>query len=600
MYGYKGRILRINLKEKTYNVEALDLHMAKKYLGGRGLGTKILLDEIDPMVDPLSPENKIVVVAGPLTGAPVPTGGRYMVVTKSPLTGTVASSNSGGHWGAEFKAAGYDVMILEGRADVPVYINIEDDRVEIRDASHLWGKLVTETTDLLKKECSDKAKVLCIGPAGEALSEIAAIMNDYDRAAGRSGVGAVMGSKNVKAVTVRGTGKIDIYDAEKLKAIGTEKIKMLREHGVTGQGLPAYGTAVLVNIINENGVFPTNNFQYSQFDKADDISGETMAEKHLVRKNPCYRCTIACGRWVKIEDMGIEVGGPEYETLWAYGSDCGVSDITAIYKANYWCNEYGVDTISAGATIAAAMELYEKGYIKDEELDGVSLKWGDADAVIEWTKRMGARQGLGDKLAKGSYRLCVGYGVPEYSMTVKKQELPAYDPRGIQGHGLTYATSNRGGCHVRGYMISPEILGVPQKLDRLSLEGKAEWVKIFQDLTAVIDSLGLCLFTSFALGAQDYVDMYNTVCGTDYTVETLLEAGERVWNIEKLFNLKAGITSAEDTLPKRLLEEPVAEGPSKGHVHKLAELLPEYYSLRGWDEKGLPTEERLKKLGIWE
>lgn len=596
MYGYKGKILRVNLKEKTTKVEELDLEKAKKYIGGRGLGTKILSEEIDPNVDPLSPENKLIIITGPLTGTPTPTGGRYMVVTKSPLTGTVACSNSGGYWGAELKFAGYDAIIVEDKADSPVYINIEDDKVEIRDASHLWGKVVSETTKILEEECAEKVKVLTIGPAGENLSKIAAIMNDIDRAAGRSGVGAVMGSKNLKAITVKGSSKVDVYDPDKLKEVFSKSVKKIRENGVSGEGLPTYGTAVLVNIINENGVLPTNNFQTSYFEKADDISGETLAEKYLVKREACFRCPIACGRYCKVDD--IEGGGPEYETIWAFGSDCGISDLGAIIKANYWCNEMGLDTISAGATIAAAMELYEKGYIKDDELDGTPLKFGNAEAIIEWTKKMGRAEGFGAKLAEGSYRLAEMYGVPELSMTVKKQELPAYDPRGIQGHGLQYATSNRGGCHVRGYLISPEILGQPEKLDRFSLEGKAQWAKTFQDLTAVIDSLGLCLFTSFALNAEDYSQLYNAVCGTEHTADTILEAGERIWNIEKIFNLKAGIDSSQDKLPKRLLEEPIPEGPSKGWVHKLEDLLPKYYEVRGWDENGVPTEERLIKLGI--
>ena len=596
MFGYQGKILRVNLKEGCSKVEQLDLELAKKYIGGRGLGTKILSEEIDPNIDALSEENKLIIVSGPLTGTPTPTGGRYMVVTKAPLTGTVASSNSGGYWGAELKSAGYDVIIIEGKADSPIYINIEDDKVEFRDASHIWGKVVSETTDILEKECVEKAKVLTIGPAGEKLSKLAAIMNDRDRAAGRSGVGAVMGSKNLKAITVKGTGKVAVHNPDKLKEVFSRSVKKIRENGVTGEGLPTYGTAVLVNIINENGVLPTNNFQKAHYDKAEDISGETLAEKYLVKKEACYRCPIACGRYCKVDD--IEGGGPEYETIWAFGSDCGVSDLASVIKANYWCNEMGLDTISAGSTIAAAMELYQKGYIKEDELDGLSLEFGNADAVVEWTKRMGLREGLGDKLAEGSYRLTEMYGVPEFSMTVKKQELPAYDPRGIQGHGVQYATSNRGGCHVRGYMISPEILGLPEKLDRLSLEGKSTWAKIFQDLTASIDSLGLCLFTSFALGAEDYADLYNAVCGTDHTGESILQAGERIWNIEKLFNLEAGIDSSQDKLPKRLLEEPIPEGPSKGWVHKLDELLPKYYSERGWDENGIPTEERLIELGI--
>ena len=598
MYGYNGKILRVNLKTKSFLVEDLDLEKAKKYIGGRGLGTKILSEEVDPSVDALSPENKLIIISGPLTGTPTPTGGRYMVVTKSPLSGTVASSNSGGYWGAELKAAGYDIIIVEERAEAPVYINIEDDKVEIKDASFIWGKTVSETTKALEEISPEKARILTIGPAGENLSKLAAIMNDTDRAAGRSGVGAVMGSKNLKAITVKGSGKVQVHDADKLKEVFSDAVKKIRENGVTGQGLPTYGTAVLVNIINENGAFPTNNFQESYFDKAEEISGETLAEKYLIKKTACYRCPIACGRHCKADD--IEGGGPEYETIWAFGSDCGVSDLGAIIKANYWCNEMGIDTISTGATIAAAMELYERGYIKDEEVDGTPLKFGNADAVIEWTKKMGRAEGLGAKMAEGSYRLAEMYGVADLSMSVKKLEIPAYDPRAIQGQGLQYATSNRGGCHVRGYLISPEILGLPEKLDKFALDGKAEWAKIFQDLTATIDSLGLCLFTSFALGADDYAKLYNAVCGTDHTGESILMAGERIWNIEKLFNIAAGIDSKEDKLPKRLLEEPIVDGPSKGWVHKLDELLPKYYEARGWDSEGNPTKERLDLLSILE
>jgi len=269
-----------------------------------------------------------------------------------------------------------------------------------------------------------------------------------------------------------------------------------------------------------------------------------------------------------------------------------------IIKANEICNELGLDTISAATTIAAAMELYQKGLITEDDVNGVPLTWGNTEAIIEWTKRMGLREGLGDKLAEGSYRLAEMYGAPEVSMSVKKQELPAYDPRGIQGQGLSYATSNRGGCHVRGYLISPEILGLPEKLDRFSLEGKATWAKIFQDLTASIDSLGLCLFTSFAMGPEDYADLYNAVCGTEHTAASMLEAGDRIWNIEKLFNLESGLTAADDTLPTRLLEEPIVDGPSKGNVHRLDVLLPQYYEARGWDTKGVPTDEKLEQLGI--
>ncbi|NTW71610.1 MAG: aldehyde ferredoxin oxidoreductase family protein [Eubacteriaceae bacterium] len=597
--GYNGTVLRVNLTDGSIKKETLKLDEAEKFIGGRGLGTKMLMDEIDPTIDALSAENKLIFVTGPLTGTPTPTGGRYMVVTKSPLTGTVASSNSGGYWGAELKFAGYDAIIFEGKAEKPVYLNIVDGEVEIKDASAIWGKRVDETTTMLEEIHGKKARVSTIGPAGENLSKMAAIMNERGRAAGRSGVGAVMGSKNLKAVVVRGSNKVDIADNEKLKEVFSRCMTKIKENGVTGQGLPAYGTAVLVNIINENGALPVNNFQSSQYDKADDISGENLAENYLKKKDPCYRCPIGCGRYCEVDD--IKTQGPEYETIWCFGSDCGINNLGDIVKANYWCNEYGLDTISTGATIAAAMELYQKGFIKKEDLDGgPELVWGNSDAIIEWVKRIGEGKGIGAKMAEGSYRLCESYGVPELSMSVKKQELPAYDPRGIQGQGISYATSNRGGCHVRGYMISPEILGLPEKLDRFATDGKAEWTKIFQDFTASIDSVGLCLFTSFAMGADDYADMYNAVSGTKLTGSDFIEAGERIWNLEKLFNLKSGVDSSQDTLPKRLLEEPIAEGPSKGWVNKLGQMLPEYYKLRGWSEGGIPTPEKLTALGIIE
>lgn len=601
MYGYNGKVLRVNLTNGTIKTEPLNEATAKKFIGARGLGVKTYYDEVDPKIDPLSEGNKLLIIGGPLTGAPMPTSGRFMVVTKAPLTGTIAISNSGGKWGAEFKNTGFDMIILEGKAKSPVYINIADDKIELRPADHVWGKVASETTEILNKETDPKAKVMCIGPAGEKLSFMAAIMNDVDRAAGRGGVGAVMGSKNLKAIVVRGTGKVQLADPEKAKEVSAAKLKILRDDPVAGTGLGLYGTNVLVNIINENGVHPVKNFQESYTTEADKISGETLTKTRLVRKNPCYRCPIACGRWVRLPD-GTECGGPEYETNWCYGSDVGCYDLDAINIANMLCNEYGLDTISAGCTIAAAMELYQRGYIKDEEIaaDGLSLKWGDTNAIVGWTKKIGLREGFGDKLADGSYRLCESYGHPEYSMTVKKQEIPAYDPRGIKGHGVTYAVNNRGGCHIKGYMVSPEILGYPEKLDRFSYDGKAAYARVFHDLTAVIDSLGLCIFTTFGLGAQDYVDMYNAVVGDEHTVESMMLAGDRIWTLEKLFNLEAGFTKEDDTLPNRLLDEPIVAGPSKGEIWDRERLIPEYYETRGWDENGVPTPETLKKLGLEE
>lgn len=597
MGAYCGTVLRIDLSSGKIAKEKLDREAARKYLGGRGLGTHLLKTEVGPKVDALSPANKFILATGPLTGSSAPAAARYMVVTKSPLSGTVASSNSGGFWGPELKFAGYDVVILEGRAPRPSYLFIQDDVVEIRDAAHVWGKLVSETTRILQDEAADpKARVLCIGPAGEKQSVLAAVMNDKYRAAGRSGVGAVLGSKNVKAIVVRGNHPVEPAQPEALKELRSRLLTKIREHGVTGKGLPTYGTAVLVNVINESGIYPTRNFQECHFETADKASGEALAEKYLVRNVGCFRCPIACGR--KCALNGTEGEGPEYETLWAYSANCGIDQLEPVIEANNLCNDYGLDTISAGATIACAMELYERGIIRPEEIDGPPLRFGSTEAIVEWTRKMGAGEGFGARLAQGSYRLADSYGVPEYSMSVKKLELPAYDPRGLQGHGLQYATSNRGGCHVRGYLISPEILGIPEKIDRFSIEGKAVWAKLFQDLTAVIDSLGLCLFTSFALSVDDYRDLVNTIVGENYTTEELLRCGERIWNLERLYNLEAGVDPSQDTLPKRFLREPIADGPSQGHVHRLAELLPQYYQERGWDCSGVPTRERLTSLGI--
>ena len=597
MTGYTGKILRINLTEGTIATEALDPDVAAKFVGGRGLGTYFLSQEVAPTVDALSPDNKLLLATGPLTGTTVPASGRYMAVTKSPLTGTVASSNSGGYWGAELKFAGWDMLILEGKSPTPCYLTIRDEDAQICDAAAHWGKLVGETTDALLEEFGDpKARVLMIGPAGERMSPIAAIMNDRYRAAGRSGVGAVMGSKNLKAIVVRGHSKPAVADADGLAELVKEIRAKLKEHPVTGTGLPTYGTAVLVNIINDGGVYPTENFQKSQFDKAGEVSGEMLTEKYLTGKDICYRCPIACGRYSEAD--GVEGGGPEYETIWAYTADCGVSDMPSVIKANKFCNEYGLDTISAGATIACAMELASKGILPGDDVDGPPLEFGNNEAIVEWTRKMGAGEGLGAKMAQGSYRFAEAYGAPELSMSVKKQELPAYDPRGIQGHGLQYATSNRGGCHVRGYLISPEILGVPEKLDPLSLEGKAVWAKGFQDLTATIDSLGLCLFTSFAMNADDYSAAFNNSVGASTTGDDMMAIGERIWNLERVFNLKAGIGADQDTLPNRLLNDPIPEGPSKGNVHHLAELLPEYYKERGWSADGVPTDEKLAELAL--
>lgn len=596
--SYYEKIARINLTTGEIKVEKLDLDLAHKFIGGRGLGTKILYDEGVATVDPLSPENKLVYITGPLTGTATPSSGRYMVVTKSPLTGMIACSNSGGIWGAKLKFAGWDALIVEGEAPEWTYINIVDDKIELLNAEKYLGMMSEKVDEELKAVHGEKASVLNIGPAGEKKVLLAAIMNDKDRAAGRSGVGAVMGSKKLKAIVVTATRKtIDIIaDPEGLKEANLRALKVLKENPVTSAGLRALGTAVLVNIVNNIGSFPTFNWQKSYDESADETSGETLAAKYLVKAGACYHCPIGCARIINVD--GHVCGGPEYEPLWAYGGNCGNHDLNVIDQANMLCNEYGLDAISVPCTIAAAMELYQRGYITEEECDGVPLTWGSTEALIEWTKRMGDPESdLAWLMSSGSARLCEHYGHPEYSMSVKKQEMPAYDARGIQGIGITYATSNRGGCHVRGYMIAPEVLGLPQQLDRTVTDDKAAWAKIFQDLTAVIDSMGNCLFTSFAMGAQEYTDLLNAATGTHYTAAEVLEIGDRIYNIERMFNKAAGMKPEDDRLPKRLVEEPIADGPSKGMTSKIAITLPQYYEARGW-VNAFPTDETLRKLGL--
>lgn len=599
MYGWTGKILRVNLGAWSVSVEDLCPEVAEKYLGARGLGTKVLYDELKPGIDPLGPDNKIIFATGPLTGTAATSAGRYNVVTKSPLTGFIAASNSGGYFPAELKYAGFDAIIVEGAADEPVYIWVHNGKAEIRSAKHVWGKNTAETTDILVAETDPDAKVACIGPAGERLVLFACVVNDKGRAAGRSGVGAVMGSKNLKAIVVRGTGDVKVADPTKFREAVLAAFKKIKESPVTSQGLPTYGTAVLVNVINQHGAFPTRNFQTGVFEGAEKISGETLAATLLVRKRACFGCPIACGRpsVVKSGKYKGEGEGPEYETIWALGAACGVDNLEAVTKANYLCNELGLDPISMGSTIACAMELYEKGYLPKSATD-IPLRFGDADAVVEATRKTGYREGVGDLLAKGSYRLAAEFGHPELSMSAKKQEYPAYDPRGVKGIGLNYATSNRGGCHVRGYTISPEILGVPEKIDPLSKDGKAAWVKAFQDVTALVDSVGMCLFTTFALGAPDVASMLESATGIPFPVEKAVLAGERIWNLERLFNLREGLTKADDALAPRLLTEPMPEGPAAGQVVELADMLADYYAARGWSEDGKPSAETLERLGL--
>lgn len=590
MYGWAGKILEVDLSLEKISEAKLDEKLVRNFIGGRGLGVKLLYDRVGPDVKPFDPKNLLIFLTGPLTGTLAPTSGRHCVVSKSPLNNTACDSQSGGYWGAELRFAGYDGIIIQGQAKSPTYLWINDGSAELRDAAELWSKGTHDTTDAICKQLGDsKVKVACIGPAGEKLSKMAGIINDKHRAAGRGGLGAVMGSKRLKAIAVRGSGKPKVANEEKFNNYVRECQKLIRENPVSGTGLPTYGTAVLVNIINEHGIFPTHNFQTGVFPTADKISGETIRETILVKNKGCFACPIACGRVTKVE--GQEGEGPEYETIWAFGAQCGVDDLNAITKANYLCNDLGIDTISMGSTIGCAMELSKKG-----KLDGP--KFGDAKAIVELTRATGMRQGLGDELAEGSASLAKKHGAPELSMSVKGMELPAYDPRGSQGHGLAYATSNRGGCHLRAYLIAPEILGVPKLVERFSTSGKPEMTVIFQNLTATIDSLILCEFTMFALETVEYAKLLSAATGIEFSDEELMKIGERIWNLERLYNLREGLSAKDDTLPERFLKEPMPEGPSKGRVNMLSKMLPSYYTFREWDSKGVPTEEKLRELGL--
>jgi aldehyde:ferredoxin oxidoreductase len=614
--SWTGKILRVDLTAGTCVAEPLKMEWAKEYLGQRGLATKYFVEEVDPAVDPLSAENKIIWATGPLTGTMASTGGRYSVITKGALTGAIACSNSGGYFGAELKMAGWDMIIFEGRAASPVYLSINDDHVELLDASWLWGKSVWETEPAIKTRHQDPLiRVSTIGRAGETGCLYAAVVNDLHRAAGRSGVGTVMGSKNLKAISVRGKkGVGNIRDPRAFMKATVAAKKVLADNAVTGQGLPTYGTQVLMNVINEMGAMPTRNHREVQFEGAKDISGEAMhtpratdGKKNLVTNQACFGCTIACGRISKIDENHFTVqnkpqywgasGGLEYEAAWALGSANGVNDLEALTYANFICNEQGMDPISFGATVGAVMELYEMGVLTQEQL-GIDAKFGSAEALTHFVEITAKGEGFGVEIGQGSKRLTAKYGYPDLSMSVKGQEFPAYDSRGIQGMGLAYATSNRGACHLRGYTVASEVLGIPVKTDPLVTEGKAELVKAFQDATAVFDSAGVCVFTTFAWTLADLQPQLHAACDESFSMEKLGEIGERIWNMERDFNNRAGFTHLDDTLPKRLLTEPAQTGPAKGLVNGLDRMLPEYYRIRGWNAEGQLTEETRSRLAL--
>lgn len=608
MGGWTRKLLRVNLTTGEHKVESIPEQWLQEYMGGRGLAARYLYEEMDPTVDPLSPENVLIFATGPLTGTPVPCGARYMVVTKGALTGAITTSNSGGHWGPELKFAGYDLLILEGKAAQPSYLYIYDDVVEIRDASSYWGQGVFDTEDGLRDETGlPNLRVACIGPAGENLVKFACIMNDKHRAAGRSGVGAVMGSKNLKAIAVRGTGGVEIAQPEEfMKTVWAMRDVMKDSPG--RKAFSELGTAATIDMTQAFGGLPTRNFKQGQFEEYENLNGNTIKDTRLVANKACFACTIACGRVTRLEDAAdkflvnmhprnwkVAGEGPEYEAAWALGADTGVGDLDAVLKANWLCNDLGMDPISMGSTLASAMELYEDGVLTDEQVE-LPLRFGSGDALVRMCEATAYREGFGDELAEGAKIMTERLKRPELFMGSKGQEFPAYDPRGFQGMGVAYATCNRGGCHLRAWTPGPETTGV---FDPHATEGKSEWVAHEQNRSTSHDNTGICLFVGAASAPIEvFAPCTAAATGVPYTVDDFVTIGERTWNLEKLWNLRAGLTKKDDSLPKRLLKEAHKEGPSAGVVVDLDAMLPVYYQVRGWDAEGVPSQEKLAELGL--
>jgi aldehyde:ferredoxin oxidoreductase len=589
MHGWTGKMLRVDLSTRSTKIEDIDEEILHLFLGGRGFGVYLVYTEVTPDIAPLDPENILAFCAGAMTGIGVPTGGRASMSTLSPLTGTIFDSNSGSQFGVRLKWAGYDALVVSGRADSPVWLEINTEGAQIHPADHLWGLEIPSAVEQLKARNS---AVVSIGPAGENGVLFSSIADESGRSYGRGGVGAVMGSKNLKAILATGKPRSTIADQEITDFVNYEAGKMVKASPRTSQGLPEFGTSVLVNLMNWYGVLPTNNFQIGEFEQAENISGECLRDKYLTKRGACWGCPIGCKRVTRTKNEKGE--GPEFETIYALGSSLGIDDFETIIEANYLCNRLGMDTISCGATIACAMELTQRGALASE------LAFGRAELLLDTIQDIACRKGLGDHLAEGSKRLSVRYGLPETSMQVKGLEFPGYDPRGMQGQGLLYATSNRGACHLRGNMLGPELLGAPKMLDRHAPSGKAGILIVLQHTSAVIDSIGMCKFVNFAIGDDFFARLMTSITGYEYEVQDLQLAGERIWNLERLFNIRMGFSHEDDTLPPRFLNEPLKEGGSAGHIVHLDEMLAEYYRFRGWTEAGVPTPKKIAELGLKE
>ncbi|RLI06139.1 aldehyde ferredoxin oxidoreductase [Candidatus Bathyarchaeota archaeon] len=577
LHGWTGKCLTVDLSKKVFKKTSLEREILLQYMGGRGLGVRLLWELVDPKTDPYTPENLLVLATGPLTATQIPTTGRISIIGKSPLTNGVFYSSCGGFFGVSLKQAGFDVLVIRGKSERPVYLYVDNDFVEIRDVSHLWGKTTKDTLKILEKDLGKDFEVVCIGPAGENLVRYACIACGPNNFAGRGGLGAVMGSKNLKAIAVRGTYKPKIAKEKSLNNL-LEKCRIrIRWNPILDKALSYYGTSALVNLINEHRILPTKNFQQGWFEHAEKISGETLKETIFVEKRSCYNCPIACKRKTKVNDVMGE--GPEFETIGSLGSMLLIDDIKTVAEINYLCNEFGLDTISTGGTIACAMELSEKGLLEEK------INWGDVEKVKELVIKTVYKKGLGKLLAEGSRFLAKKYGCEEVSMQVKGLELPMYDPRGVLGQALAYATSNRGGCHLNAYMIGVEILGYPYLMDRFSPVNKPSIVVYMQNLAAAIDSMVLCKFLGFEFDEETFANFLSYVTGENFSQESVISIGERIWNLERLFNFKAGLNGKTDNLPKRF-------------QIPLQKMLEEYYLVRKWTVDGFPTPDKLKSLGL--
>jgi aldehyde:ferredoxin oxidoreductase len=595
--GYANNIARIDLTQGKISYDKPNEDDLRKYIGGRGLGVKYVFDN-GPKVEPFSEENILCFMTGPLVGSEVTMSGRMAVVTKSPLTGTVTDAHHGGWSGARLRWAGFDGLIFRGRSKEPVYAFIESGKVSLKDASKVWGKNVHDTVKTLMTEHGSKnLSVVTIGNAGEKLVRFAAIVNEDDRASGRGGTGAVMGWKKLKALVIRGdiTGKPKPARPEEFKkavSVGSTAVVKAAVTEPRKGGLSVFGTNVLMNIVNEIGALPTRNAQATQFEHADMISGETVKEQILVGDPTCHACPVACKKEVEVKEgkYKVHMESTEYESMWCFGANCGCDSKEAIAQMIDLANDYGMDTIELGNCISIAMEASQRGLIREK------VQWGDTDAMIDLIRKVAAREGLGNELAEGGLRAARAFGNEGLANQVKGQCIPAYDPRGLQGMGIGYATSNRGACHLRGYTPASECLGVPAKTDPLGWEGKGKLLKVFQDLHAISDSLDICKFSAFAEGANEYLEQFVGMTGIDTDADGLMVMGERIYNLERYYNNLCGFTGMDDSLPEKFLKQP-GTGPAAGHVCELEKMKKEYYEARGWID-GVVPEQKLKQLQI--